>query len=114
MLSHIPAVGDTRFYQSLISICRAVEGFIRDKYEKKKYMDRSLDINALRVGRKSFIWFLLVVYFLISPGKNLKDFHLINEIPVKQPNGPKWSVHKCESSLSRQCTLLIPAESGSL
>ncbi|KAF6111527.1 small ArfGAP2 [Phyllostomus discolor] len=27
----------------------AVEGFIRDKYEKKKYMDRSLDINALRV-----------------------------------------------------------------
>ncbi|XP_037058803.1 stromal membrane-associated protein 2 isoform X3 [Peromyscus leucopus] len=26
----------------------AVEGFIRDKYEKKKYMDRSLDINALR------------------------------------------------------------------
>lgn len=26
----------------------AVEGFIRDKYEKKKYMDRSLDINVLR------------------------------------------------------------------
>uniref|UniRef100_A0A8C9P3C3 Small ArfGAP2 n=1 Tax=Spermophilus dauricus TaxID=99837 RepID=A0A8C9P3C3_SPEDA len=26
----------------------AVEGFIRDKYEKKKYMDRSLDINAFR------------------------------------------------------------------
>ncbi|XP_077693769.1 stromal membrane-associated protein 2 isoform X2 [Eretmochelys imbricata] len=27
---------------------QAVEGFIRDKYEKKKYMDRSLDISALR------------------------------------------------------------------
>ncbi|XP_077193600.1 stromal membrane-associated protein 2 isoform X2 [Paroedura picta] len=27
---------------------QAVEGFIRDKYEKKKYMDRSLDINVLR------------------------------------------------------------------
>ncbi|XP_044280755.1 stromal membrane-associated protein 2 isoform X1 [Varanus komodoensis] len=27
---------------------QAVEGFIRDKYEKKKYMDRSLDINLLR------------------------------------------------------------------
>ncbi|XP_020668596.3 stromal membrane-associated protein 2 [Pogona vitticeps] len=27
---------------------QAVEGFIRDKYEKKKYIDRSLDINALR------------------------------------------------------------------
>ncbi|KAK1340154.1 hypothetical protein QTO34_018718 [Cnephaeus nilssonii] len=26
----------------------AVEGFIRDKYEKKKYMDRSLDISALK------------------------------------------------------------------
>uniref|UniRef100_F7F8A5 Small ArfGAP2 n=1 Tax=Ornithorhynchus anatinus TaxID=9258 RepID=F7F8A5_ORNAN len=26
----------------------AVEGFIREKYEKKKYMDRSLDISALR------------------------------------------------------------------
>ncbi|NWJ08395.1 SMAP2 protein, partial [Crypturellus undulatus] len=26
----------------------AVEGFIRDKYEKKKYMDRSIDINAFR------------------------------------------------------------------
>lgn len=29
-------------------IDHAVEGFIRDKYEKKKYMDRSLDINAFR------------------------------------------------------------------
>ncbi|RLV71458.1 hypothetical protein DV515_00017429, partial [Chloebia gouldiae] len=28
--------------------CRAVESFIRDKYEKKKYMDRSIDINAFR------------------------------------------------------------------
>ncbi|OXB66375.1 hypothetical protein ASZ78_011909 [Callipepla squamata] len=28
--------------------CRAVEGFIRDKYEKKKYMDRSIDISAFR------------------------------------------------------------------
>nr|XP_056702847.1 stromal membrane-associated protein 2 isoform X1 [Euleptes europaea] len=27
---------------------QAVEGFIRDKYEKKKYLDRSLDINILR------------------------------------------------------------------
>uniref|UniRef100_A0A8D0HMT2 Small ArfGAP2 n=1 Tax=Sphenodon punctatus TaxID=8508 RepID=A0A8D0HMT2_SPHPU len=27
---------------------QAVEGFIRDKYEKKKYMDRSLDIHAFR------------------------------------------------------------------
>uniref|UniRef100_U3FYZ0 Stromal membrane-associated protein 2-2 n=1 Tax=Micrurus fulvius TaxID=8637 RepID=U3FYZ0_MICFL len=27
---------------------QAVESFIRDKYEKKKYMDRSLDINTLR------------------------------------------------------------------
>uniref|UniRef100_A0A8C8VF09 Small ArfGAP2 n=1 Tax=Pelusios castaneus TaxID=367368 RepID=A0A8C8VF09_9SAUR len=27
---------------------QAVEGFIRDKYEKKKYMDRSLDISAFR------------------------------------------------------------------
>ncbi|XP_074832597.1 stromal membrane-associated protein 2 isoform X2 [Carettochelys insculpta] len=27
---------------------QAVEVFIREKYEKKKYMDRSLDINALR------------------------------------------------------------------
>ncbi|XP_035418002.1 stromal membrane-associated protein 2 [Anser cygnoides] len=27
---------------------QAVEGFIRDKYEKKKYMDRSIDINAFR------------------------------------------------------------------
>ncbi|XP_063168084.1 stromal membrane-associated protein 2 [Candoia aspera] len=27
---------------------QAVESFIRDKYEKKKYMDRSLDINVLR------------------------------------------------------------------
>ncbi|XP_042295681.1 stromal membrane-associated protein 2 [Sceloporus undulatus] len=27
---------------------QAVEGFIRDKYEKKKYLDRSLDVNALR------------------------------------------------------------------
>ncbi|RLV64106.1 hypothetical protein DV515_00017590, partial [Chloebia gouldiae] len=26
----------------------AVESFIRDKYEKKKYMDRSIDINAFR------------------------------------------------------------------
>ncbi|NXD11504.1 SMAP2 protein, partial [Nothocercus nigrocapillus] len=26
----------------------AVEGFIRDKYEKKKYMDRSIDINVFR------------------------------------------------------------------
>uniref|UniRef100_A0A8C5ISC2 Small ArfGAP2 n=1 Tax=Junco hyemalis TaxID=40217 RepID=A0A8C5ISC2_JUNHY len=27
---------------------QAVESFIRDKYEKKKYMDRSIDINAFR------------------------------------------------------------------
>ncbi|NXI76360.1 SMAP2 protein, partial [Rhipidura dahli] len=27
---------------------KAVESFIRDKYEKKKYMDRSIDINAFR------------------------------------------------------------------
>ncbi|XP_034977087.1 stromal membrane-associated protein 2 [Zootoca vivipara] len=27
---------------------QAVEGFIRDKYEKKKYIDRSLDVNLLR------------------------------------------------------------------
>ncbi|NWV22701.1 SMAP2 protein, partial [Origma solitaria] len=27
---------------------RTVESFIRDKYEKKKYMDRSIDINAFR------------------------------------------------------------------
>ncbi|XP_062996755.1 stromal membrane-associated protein 2 isoform X2 [Elgaria multicarinata webbii] len=27
---------------------QAVEGFIRDKYEKKKYLDRSLDVNVLR------------------------------------------------------------------
>uniref|UniRef100_A0A8B9PMD5 Small ArfGAP2 n=1 Tax=Apteryx owenii TaxID=8824 RepID=A0A8B9PMD5_APTOW len=27
---------------------QAVEGFIRDKYEKKKYMDRSIDINVFR------------------------------------------------------------------
>ncbi|XP_048355350.1 stromal membrane-associated protein 2 isoform X1 [Sphaerodactylus townsendi] len=27
---------------------QAVEGFIRDKYEKKKYMDRSVDISVLR------------------------------------------------------------------
>ncbi|XP_008116106.1 stromal membrane-associated protein 2 [Anolis carolinensis] len=27
---------------------QAVEGFIRDKYEKKKYLDRSVDISALR------------------------------------------------------------------
>ncbi|NXB69987.1 SMAP2 protein, partial [Donacobius atricapilla] len=33
---------------SLTSCCRAVESFIRDKYEKKKYMDRSIDINAFR------------------------------------------------------------------
>nr|XP_033812574.1 stromal membrane-associated protein 2 [Geotrypetes seraphini] len=30
---------------------QAVELFIRDKYEKKKYMDRSLDIAALRKGQ---------------------------------------------------------------
>ncbi|NWS16228.1 SMAP2 protein, partial [Pachyramphus minor] len=33
---------------SLTSCCRAVESFIRDKYEKKKYMDRSIDISAFR------------------------------------------------------------------
>ncbi|KAF2985426.1 hypothetical protein EK904_014229, partial [Melospiza melodia maxima] len=32
--------------------CRAVESFIRDKYEKKKYMDRSIDINAFRPQKK--------------------------------------------------------------
>ncbi|KAL7980568.1 hypothetical protein Chor_001722, partial [Crotalus horridus] len=31
---------------------RAVESFIRDKYEKKKYMDRSLDVNMLRPQKK--------------------------------------------------------------
>ncbi|XP_070586975.1 stromal membrane-associated protein 2-like isoform X3 [Erythrolamprus reginae] len=31
---------------------QAVESFIRDKYEKKKYMDRSLDINMLRPQKK--------------------------------------------------------------
>ncbi|NXA50189.1 SMAP2 protein, partial [Nothocercus julius] len=30
------------------SFSSSVEGFIRDKYEKKKYMDRSIDINAFR------------------------------------------------------------------
>ncbi|KAF7245848.1 Stromal membrane-associated protein 2 [Varanus komodoensis] len=35
---------------------KAVEGFIRDKYEKKKYMDRSLDINLLRVGLKLLLF----------------------------------------------------------
>ncbi|XP_029427063.1 stromal membrane-associated protein 2 [Rhinatrema bivittatum] len=30
---------------------QAAEAFIRDKYEKKKYMDRSLDVAALRKGR---------------------------------------------------------------
>lgn len=60
-------------------------------------MDRSLDINALRVGCKSFILFMLVVCFLIRPGKNLKDFHLINKIPVMQQNGPQQSVNRCES-----------------
>ncbi|NWT39889.1 SMAP2 protein, partial [Chroicocephalus maculipennis] len=29
-------------------VALAVESFIRDKYEKKKYMDRSIDINAFR------------------------------------------------------------------
>ncbi|NXE73720.1 SMAP2 protein, partial [Cochlearius cochlearius] len=29
-------------------LCCSVESFIRDKYEKKKYMDRSIDINAFR------------------------------------------------------------------
>ncbi|KAF1469673.1 Stromal membrane-associated protein 2, partial [Megadyptes antipodes antipodes] len=28
-----------------------VESFIRDKYEKKKYMDRSIDINAFKKGK---------------------------------------------------------------
>uniref|UniRef100_A0A8C7E6N0 Small ArfGAP2 n=1 Tax=Naja naja TaxID=35670 RepID=A0A8C7E6N0_NAJNA len=31
---------------------QAVESFIRDKYEKKNYMDRSLDINKLRPQKK--------------------------------------------------------------
>ncbi|XP_053560788.1 stromal membrane-associated protein 2 [Bombina bombina] len=31
---------------------QAVEGFIREKYEKKKYMDRSVDINAYRKERE--------------------------------------------------------------
>ncbi|NWI60321.1 SMAP2 protein, partial [Calyptomena viridis] len=35
----IPALG---------TALQAVESFIRDKYEKKKYMDRSIDINAFR------------------------------------------------------------------
>ena len=54
LIFYIPNDGATGFDSSLISVCRAVEGFIRDKYEKKKYMDRSLDINVLRVGCKSF------------------------------------------------------------
>ncbi|XP_066431149.1 stromal membrane-associated protein 2 [Eleutherodactylus coqui] len=32
---------------------QAVETFIRDKYEKKKYMDRSVDINAFRKERET-------------------------------------------------------------
>ncbi|NWY47676.1 SMAP2 protein, partial [Sylvia atricapilla] len=33
----------------------SVESFIRDKYEKKKYMDRSIDINAFRVSLEAEI-----------------------------------------------------------
>ncbi|NXE02075.1 SMAP2 protein, partial [Chaetorhynchus papuensis] len=33
---------------SILELLGAVESFIRDKYEKKKYMDRSIDINAFR------------------------------------------------------------------
>ncbi|KAM4700566.1 stromal membrane-associated protein 2 [Discoglossus pictus] len=32
---------------------QAVEGFIRDKYEKKKYMDRSVDLSAFRKEREN-------------------------------------------------------------
>ncbi|XP_056412975.1 stromal membrane-associated protein 2 isoform X2 [Hyla sarda] len=32
---------------------QAVETFIRDKYEKKKYMDRSVDLNAFRKERET-------------------------------------------------------------
>ncbi|PIO26614.1 hypothetical protein AB205_0148440, partial [Aquarana catesbeiana] len=32
---------------------QAVETFIREKYEKKKYMDRSIDLNAFRKERES-------------------------------------------------------------
>ncbi|NWQ92522.1 SMAP2 protein, partial [Burhinus bistriatus] len=34
--------------ESLHPVALAVESFIRDKYEKKKYMDRSIDISAFR------------------------------------------------------------------
>ncbi|NWI14186.1 SMAP2 protein, partial [Crypturellus soui] len=43
---HPFAPGEQESFSS--SSCRAVEGFIRDKYEKKKYMDRSIDINVFR------------------------------------------------------------------
>jgi hypothetical protein len=89
LIFYIPSDGDTVFDSSLISVCRAVEGFIRDKYEKKKYMDRSLDINVLRVGCKSFKFcLLLIIYFLIRPEKNLKGFHLINKTQMEVA---KWS-----------------------
>lgn len=99
LIFYIPTDGDTFFDSSLISVCRAVEGFIRDKYEKKKYMDRSLDINVLRVGCKS-LRFVYTNNLLFNQTREELKFPLYKQNSNEVTNGPKWSVNKCESSLS--------------
>ncbi|CAN0022633.1 unnamed protein product [Lampetra planeri] len=43
----------------------AVEIFIRDKYEKKKYMDKSLDINALKVSNSKIAKIQFILNLLV-------------------------------------------------
>lgn len=41
------------YWFSLAFLCRSAETFIRDKYDKKKYMDKCIDIQTFRVSLDS-------------------------------------------------------------
>lgn len=70
-----------RLYEAFLPECfqrpetdQAAEIFIRDKYEKKKYMDKVIDIQMLRVSPHKQIH----VFVLVSPAESAEQAWRVN------------------------------------
>uniref|UniRef100_A0A3Q4GAG3 Small ArfGAP2 n=1 Tax=Neolamprologus brichardi TaxID=32507 RepID=A0A3Q4GAG3_NEOBR len=70
-----------RLYEAFLPECfqrpetdQAAEVFIRDKYEKKKYMDKVIDIQMLRVSPHKQIH----VFVLVSPAESAEQVWRVN------------------------------------